>query len=557
MVTKNHSNTTTSKPDNQNKTLSKSFEEKTYIEVNNYLYNNLKLNISSIFILATIIFWELSRYIGKATLTIWYAIVLIILAIRFAMLIWFYKTNHNTKLQNLHYIVFLVGSSLSAIMWGILGSILMPTNILYQAFILIMISGILAGSTIGLGARYLASMLYILFSLGPVIIWEGIQVFHGEQMYEGIFLAMTFYLFYSGITAFKSSNLILNNIHLKNQNLNLLADLKHYLRQIELFSQLGELLEKCRNYQQIGEACKKYLPSIFPEFSGGIFLLSESDNTVKLLNAWNDFFSTDRYLEFFKDACLTTKTKTFYMSHGLMRCNHCPKASEFYVCIPLQTSLKFFGVLHLKLISHTFPQKEQFILAQKDLLTRIAANISFALSTIKYQKLLEEEATEDTLTGLYNRRYLDRYFKTELARSKRKSTSILISIVMIDIDHFKNFNDQYGHAIGDQVLYELAQLLKKNVRGTDFACRYGGEEFLLILPDTGLDLAVNRAEQIRADVKHISLLKDGKVITNIAVSIGVALFPDHGNTQARVIEAADKALYRAKTEGRDRVCIAV
>lgn len=530
------------------------FDTITYSEINNYLYDNLLIGITSIFILASILFLELSGHIEKTKLTIWYVFVLFIVALRIGLLIWYHKTKHNTNLQDYHYKLFVIGSSLSAVLWGIIGSILMPDNVFYQTFILIMISGIMAGSIISLGARYFPAMLYVFISLLPIIAWEGIQVLNGKRMYLGIFLAMSLYLLYASITAFKSSNLILNNINLKNENINLLKELKLYLNQIELFSQLGESLEKCRSNQEIGDACKKYIPLIFPEFSGGISLISKKNENMIFFESWNGYSKTEQIQDFCKDDCYASKTKKLHISTEASRCKHCLSSTAHYFCIPLQTLLEFFGVLHLKSSTESLQKSPQEKATQKDLITRVAANISFALSTIQYEKLLEAEATEDTLTGLYNRRYLDKYFHIELARYKRKPISI--SVIMIDIDHFKFFNDRYGHEIGDQVLHGLGLILKKCVRGSDFACRYGGEEFILIMPDTDLNAAENRAEKIRKEVKNFSITKGATTIKNLTVSMGIAIFPAHGNTQAAIIEAADKALYCAKIEGRDRICLA-
>lgn len=526
----------------------------TYGEINEYLYDNLAFSIVSVFVLATILFWELSGFIEKTTLVAWYEFVLMVLALRIGFFIWFRKTRHKIKLQKYHYGFFVLGSSLSAIMWGILGSVLMPVDVVYQAFIIIMVSGIIAGSTISLGARYLASILYIFFSLVPIIIWEGIQIAHGTRVYWGVFIAMILYLFFSGITAFRNANLVLNNINLKNTNLHLLEKLNEDIQQIELFSQMGESLEKCRNEKEIGEACKKYLPTLFPEFAGAVFLLPGPNTRLKPLEVWGDFSSEDKELGFTQNECLGIEAKDLFISHDKNRCKHCHESSAYYVCVPLQTSIEFYGILHLKLKPYIAAQGEDFILNQKTLIARIAANISIALSIIQYQKHLQEEATQDKLTGLYNRRYLDNYFNIELARFKRRPTSI--SVIMIDIDNFKNFNDQYGHDVGDEILHEFGLFLKGIVRGTDFACRYGGEEFILILSESDLDIACKRAEIIREGVKNISILKNGNSISSLTVSIGIAVFPEQGDTQANIIEAADKALYRAKKEGRDRICIA-
>lgn len=531
-----------------------SFENITNHEINEYLYENLPVGIVTSFILATILFYKLSGSIDETIFSIWYGSVLLILVLRVGLLIWFRKTKNEEELQKSQYVLFTLGSTLSASFWGILGSYLMPEGIANQAFIIIIVSGIIAGATISLGAKYITSMLYVFFSLFPIIIWEGIQVYNGIKIYVGLFIAMNLYLLYTSVTAHKSSILIIKNINLKNKNLYLLKNLTKYLNQIELFSKMGEHLEQCRSEHEVAKVCKGYILQIFPEFSGGVFLLGAHNTKLNALELWGDLSSEQKNLKFSKDECFASKTKTLYISDQINHCRHCPESSVFYVCAPLQTPLDFYGILHLKLNPDATLQKEEFILSGRALFTRIATNISFALSNIQYQKLLEAEANQDKLTELYNRRYLDNYFNKELTRFKKKSSSI--AIILIDIDFFKKFNDEYGHDTGDAVLHELGLFLKHSIRGSDFACRYGGEEFMLILPDSSLEIAVKRAEKIREGVKHISILKNGKPIPTITISIGVSVFPIQGVDQASIIEAVDKALYQAKQGGRDRVCIA-
>lgn len=382
----------------------------------------------------------------------------------------------------------------------------------------------------------------------------GMQLVSGNVIYASMFIAMILYFFYTSIVAHKSSGLIINNIKLKNRNIDLLKSLSKHLNQVEFFSQMGESLEQCRSEQEVSNICKKHLINIFPEFSGGIFLLSDLDTRLKAVEVWGDFYSKDNVFDFPIEECLAVKTKAFSISHNEERCMHCPESSIFYVCVPLQTPIEFYGTVHFRLRPGLILQSEEFLASQKALFTRIATNISFALSTIKYQNRLQLEATQDTLTGLFNRRYLDNYCNMEFPRFKRTFTPV--AVIMLDIDHFKIFNDQYGHDTGDMVLSEVAAFLKKSIRGSDFACRFGGEEFMLIMPNSNLDVARERAESIREGVKHIQILKDGKPISKITISAGISMFPDQGETQATVIKAADEALYQAKETGRDRVCIA-
>ena len=168
----------------------------------------------------------------------------------------------------------------------------------------------------------------------------------------------------------------------------------------------------------------------------------------------------------------------------------------------------------------------------------------------RLQEQLREQAVRDPLTGLYNRRYLDETMERELVRAARYNQPI--GIVMCDLDHFKAINDTYGHLAGDEVLREFAKLLKKNSRGSDIVCRFGGEEFLLLLPDMPPEIAYQRAEQLRT---ALAALQIGKEVIRVTASFGVAAFPENGKTQDTLIHAADVAMYQAKEAGRDRVVV--
>jgi diguanylate cyclase (GGDEF)-like protein/PAS domain S-box-containing protein len=168
----------------------------------------------------------------------------------------------------------------------------------------------------------------------------------------------------------------------------------------------------------------------------------------------------------------------------------------------------------------------------------------------KLQEQLREQATHDALTGLCNRRYLQESLGRELIRAERAGDPM--SVVMADLDHFKAVNDRYGHHAGDEVLCAFAALLKSHARASDICCRYGGEEFLLVLPGVPAERAVERAEQLRAETAAACVECDGSPVA-VTASFGVADFPRHGPTGDDLIAAADEALYAAKTEGRDRV----
>ena len=164
---------------------------------------------------------------------------------------------------------------------------------------------------------------------------------------------------------------------------------------------------------------------------------------------------------------------------------------------------------------------------------------------------MRELSIRDPLTGLFNRRYMEETLEREVTRAARVGSSL--GVIMMDIDHFKRFNDRLGHAAGDVLLQELGVELARQVRSDDVACRYGGEEFVLLMPDSSLEVTALRAERVRDAVKRIQAEHHGRAVGPITISLGVAVFPDHGSDGDEVLESADSALYNAKCEGRDRV----
>jgi diguanylate cyclase (GGDEF)-like protein/PAS domain S-box-containing protein len=173
---------------------------------------------------------------------------------------------------------------------------------------------------------------------------------------------------------------------------------------------------------------------------------------------------------------------------------------------------------------------------------------------LKSEALLRELAVRDHLTGLFNRRYMEETLERELLRASRQG--LLLGIIMLDIDEFKHFNDVYGHAAGDAVLREYGKLLIQHFRGEDVACRYGGDEFIVVLLDASLKMVRERAERLCEYARHINIQFDGHIYETITISVGVAIFPEHGSTSAEILKAADIALYRAKREGRDQAVVA-
>jgi len=172
---------------------------------------------------------------------------------------------------------------------------------------------------------------------------------------------------------------------------------------------------------------------------------------------------------------------------------------------------------------------------------------------IRREAFLREQSVRDHLTGLFNRRYLEETLERELLRASRRR--LTLGVIMLDVDNFKQYNDTHGHAAGDAVLQALGGMLMAQVRGEDIPSRYGGDEFVVVLPEASRKITRGRAERIHEEAGHISILYKARTLEKITLSLGIAVFPQDGSSSAAVLQVADQALYRAKHEGRDQVSV--
>jgi len=184
----------------------------------------------------------------------------------------------------------------------------------------------------------------------------------------------------------------------------------------------------------------------------------------------------------------------------------------------------------------------------------LAESTALALANLNLREVLRAQSIRDPLTGLFNRRYMEESLERELSRATRKKQPL--SVAMLDVDHFKHFNDSFGHDAGDTLLCEIARVFRTTLRAEDIICRYGGEEFAMILPDAPLPSIQGRIEQLREKVRDTIAQHRGQPLDRVTVSIGIATYPEHGTTSETLLRAADAALYQAKAQGRDRVVLA-
>jgi diguanylate cyclase (GGDEF)-like protein len=180
--------------------------------------------------------------------------------------------------------------------------------------------------------------------------------------------------------------------------------------------------------------------------------------------------------------------------------------------------------------------------------------LALALANLRLRETLRQQSIRDPNTGLFNRRYLEETSNRELRRMERSSQPLVM--IMLDIDHFKQFNDTFGHEAGDLVLKQVAATLLDNARDSDVVSRYGGEEFALVMPGASLEEGTERAEALRLAIRQLHLSHRGRTLGTITASFGVAAYPEHGPGWPELVNAADHALYQAKGEGRDRVVVA-
>jgi diguanylate cyclase (GGDEF)-like protein len=327
-----------------------------------------------------------------------------------------------------------------------------------------------------------------------------------------------------------------------------------------LTGEMANMLQSCVDLDEAGQVIVRALQRSIPHTSGALFLFSASRNLVEEIAAWGD--SPPKENVFPPNDCWALRRGNPYGVLDAqigMPCVHLgQEASVPYVCIPLSAQGDTLGVLHLRTHhehAHLLEKSSDGTSSRvQQLAVTLAEQAALALANLKLRDTLKHQSIRDPLTGLFNRRYMEESLERELGRSARKNRSL--SIFMLDLDHFKKFNDTFGHEAGDVMLREFAYSMQKRMRGEDIVCRYGGEEFVVILVEAALEVSEKRAEQLLDDVRHLNVLWRGQSIGGITLSIGIAAFPHNGSSVDALLRAADRALYRAKEGGRDRLVVA-
>jgi len=339
----------------------------------------------------------------------------------------------------------------------------------------------------------------------------------------------------------------------------LLRDTEERSRQSALIKQMSTLLQTCANTREAYDIIHEFAARLFPADSGALCLLNPSVALMEAVAAWGS--APQRETMFAPEDCWALRTGRVHVSSPdgvTLNCVHTGAASASgYVCVPMMAHNEAIGVLSVRCADSvaSLPRDSRLhsLEERQELALNFAGDIALALANLRLRETLRTQSTRDALTGLFNRRYLTESLDREVRRADRNARPL--GIVMLDLDQFKPFNDTHGHEAGDALLRSFGRFIQKNTRGEDIACRYGGDEFVILLVDADLDVARRRAEELREGFSRMVVRHLNQKLDSVSFSMGVAAFPLHGTTSDDLLAAADEALYDAKAQGRNRVSI--
>jgi len=310
-------------------------------------------------------------------------------------------------------------------------------------------------------------------------------------------------------------------------------------------AELMHALELAETVDESAGIIASYLPRLLPKLSGSLYLYNNSRDLLERKAGWGDFAGEPETIEALDCWALRRGSPHLYVDGDGLACRHAADSKLDRLCLPLVTQGDVIGCLTV-----TGGELAKGEPIQHVWIGQVAEQLGLALSNVKLRVSLRQQSIIDPLTQLYNRRYLDEILKRELARSSR--SGVPLSVLVLDLDHFKRINDTYGHEGGDAILRKVALTLRENIRSADVACRMGGEEMVVLLPECGIEDAIKRADALRQLIAAGEVLHDGQRIGATA-SIGVASYPAHGHNAQTLVHAADLALYEAKHGGRNCV----
>jgi diguanylate cyclase (GGDEF)-like protein len=324
------------------------------------------------------------------------------------------------------------------------------------------------------------------------------------------------------------------------------------LQQLQIETESGKLLNElqanlqiCVNAPEAYEVLGGYAQKFIPHSAGAVFAIDSSRNLMGVMASWGDSLSPTQHILSPDDCCAMRGSRLHLRVENsqAITCRHFSGSiPDAYVCLPLAALGETLGILHISANG-----SDEFTVARLAMIQQAGEYAALRLANLRLREKLHDQSIRDPLTGLYNRRFLEATLEQELHRSGRHHTGL--GVIMADIDKFKLFNDSFGHTAGDIVLKEVAALLRRSVRTEDIVCRYGGEEFLVVLPDTSLESVSERAEQLRDAIVKLDLQHAGHALGKVTASFGISFSQDGVLTPEILLRYADEALYESKRRG--------
>jgi diguanylate cyclase (GGDEF)-like protein/PAS domain S-box-containing protein len=343
----------------------------------------------------------------------------------------------------------------------------------------------------------------------------------------------------------------------------LVKELELRTKQMTALNEMGSLLECSGTVKEACAVVADSLRKLFPDApSGALYVFKSSRNLVEAVLRWGTIGSASEPTFPPEDCWSLRRGQPHWSEHpGTgVSCQHLLNSlSTECLCVPMVAQGNTVGVLYLEFKGASSLRPDTGTEVVRDshqrLAISVASQIALSLASLQLRETLREQSIRDPLTRLFNRRFLEESFDRELQLAGRKKQSL--AVLFLDLDHFKRFNDTFGHDAGDMVLQSLADLFRSFFRSTDLCCRYGGEEFAIILPESSSQDAVLRADALRAEVKNLRLKYKKEPLGSLTISAGVAAFPEHGSTSSELLKIADQCLYDSKSRGRDVVTVAL
>ncbi|MEO5363538.1 MAG: diguanylate cyclase [Magnetococcus sp. DMHC-8] len=324
-----------------------------------------------------------------------------------------------------------------------------------------------------------------------------------------------------------------------------LARLQRHHRELLLISRMNDRLQSCLGMEEAIQVMEESLAALFDGMDGLLLLIPVEGGDPEIAGRWG--LQSEGI--FPPASCAAGSTWQISAARREGCCSFASDdATPLCYCLPLWGQGQLLGFMHLRDLE---PGQREPLARTEGLTTTVREAVELSLANLRMREKLKEQAVRDVLTGLFNRRYLDETLPREVSRATRLQQPL--AVAMVDVDHFKRFNDTFGHDAGDRVLREVSVLLRTRLRKSDLACRYGGEELTVVMPGLDVGSAWERMETIRQEIKEIHIEHNGVALGQVSVSIGMAALPRHGAVGEDLLRKADAALYVAKQSGRDQV----